>query len=322
MALSKEEIAIRVGVDSTGVTKGMVAMNNFISRSLADVQKKFLKFSTGLAAGFAVGAISDAVSFIIQKWQDGWDVAFREMTNSWYGFTEQAMKDADRTAGRWAGIRSAQKKAQSQRDKTGDGARSSQFAGGDENAKLDILAMEKFFAEEKYQTALKELKLKQQLVTVGDELFKAEESYYAAVSEREKASSALQKQLGESSSDAKKKFFERESKAAIQDVLALRRDLAILKDEPGTGAEQSRIKEKIMQAIATRADLLKSVGMSENALPTKENQSYYDKIAADREAYRKKTDYSQFGKAIKDATKEASKESVMKVQIVKVDEKA
>ena len=284
MALSQEEISIRLGVNSQGVTKGMVQMNNFIARSLGDVQKKFLKFSTGLAAGFVVGAISDSVQFIIQKWSDGWDFAFKEMTNAWYGFTEDAMRDADRVSSRWKGIRDAQKKSWSQQDKTGEVARETQFDAAEESKKIDILEAEKFFADEKYKAALKELKIKQQLVTVGEELFKAEENYYAAVAERLKAQAALDNQVV-------KPF---EGKGISPDQWT-----------PRMGEKQFSYAQPRFEDAKTGTAAV---------------DDYMSKIKAGQDAYKKKTDYSQFGKAIAEAQKEIAKVTVIPVRIVEIKE--
>lgn len=334
MALSKEEISIRLGVNSQGVTNGMVQMNNFITRSLGDVQKKFLRFSTGLAAGFVVGAISDAVQFIIQKWSDGWDFAFKEMTNAWYGFTEDAMRDADRISEHWAKARTAQKGAQQAKDKTGDVRRNSDFKKGDDSAKLDILDSENMAAEEAYQIAKKEYDIARQLVGEYEKKFKAEQKYYEAVAARITAADALESQLEQSQKDAAASnsssaavfaYYKRKSEDIARRVRDLRRDLKILKDEPGTELEQKKIKEKILAEIENRKTLMSQTGMSDE-LPsspvrkvgTDAVKDYMAKIKESSDAYKKKTDYSQFGKAIVDAQKAASEEFVQKVSIVEI----
>jgi hypothetical protein len=337
MALSKEEISIRLGVNSQGVTKGMVQMNNFIDHSLGEVQKKFLKFSTGLAAGFVVGAISDGVQFIIQKWQDGWDHAFKEMTNAWYGFTEDAMRDADRISEYWSRARTAQKGAQKAKDKAGDVQRDSDFKKGDDSVKLGILDMENKAAEEAYQIAKREYDITRQLVREHEKRLNAEQKYYEALAARIKAADALESQLTQSQKDAAASnsssaavfdHYKRESDAIAQRVRNLRRDLKILKDEPGTQLEQEKIKEKILAEIENRKTLMSQTGMSDE-LPSSPVRKvgidaikdYMAKIKESSDAYKAKTDYSQFGKAIVDAQVEAAAEFVQNVAIVEIKEK-
>ena len=56
------------------------------------------------------------------------------------------------------------------------------------------------------------------------------------------------------------------------------------------------------------------------AQPATEKADYMSKIKAGQDAYKKKTDYSQFGKAIVDAQKQAADEFVQKVSIVEIKE--
>ena len=256
MALSKEEIAIRVGVDSRGVTRGMVTMNNFVARSLADLQKKFSKFSTGLVAGFAVGAASDAVGFVLKTLEDGWSAVFKEINNAWYGFSEQAMKDADTISSKWKSVRDAQKKSQSAKDSAGSASRKSDFEDASAGGKLEILNAEKSLAEERYQAALKNLNVQKQIATNTEAFFRAEEEYYNSIKSKIEAVSALKKQIAESDAASRKEFFERQLSGEAQKALGLRRDLTILKDEPGTEKQQAETMAKIAGVIAARGEAM------------------------------------------------------------------
>ena len=54
--------------------------------------------------------------------------------------------------------------------------------------------------------------------------------------------------------------------------------------------------------------------------PEPSKADYMSKIKAGQDAYKKKTDYSQFGKAIAEAQKEIAKVTVIPVRIVEIKE--
>ena len=128
------------------------------------------------------------------------------------------------------------------------------------------------------------MKIKQQLVTVGEELFKAEENYYAAVAERLKAQAALDNQVV-------KPF---EGKGISPDQWT-----------PGMGEKQFSYAQPRFEDAKTGTAAV---------------DDYMSKIKAGQDAYKKKTDYSQFGKAIAEAQKEIAKVTVIPVRIVEIKE--
>lgn len=161
MALSKEEIAIRLGVDTKGVTKGMVGLNNFMAQSLGEMQKKFHKFTTGLAAGFAVGAASDAVGVVIKLWEDAWNKIFQYASEAWYGFTKDAMDSADASASYWKKTRRSQTEGQSLEDEFAAKAAEAFYDAADFEGKKKILSDikdEQSALAEKYESRMRQLK--------------------------------------------------------------------------------------------------------------------------------------------------------------------
>lgn len=339
MALSKEEIGIRVGIDAKSIKRDLATVTGdvkknvgFWEKSFHELGKKTDKYFTGLLAGLAVGTVADAVQSAIQVISDGWGYVIKEMADAWVGFSQNLIDDADKISAKWKGIRAAQNASNLSKEKTAKNKRDIEFNEGDESRKLDILDSERFFAEQKYQAALKELKVQEQLGKFTEKRFKAEEDYYAAVAEMETANAALKKQLEEASQDTKQKFFDREANAIIEKIFSLRRDLKILKDEPGTGAEQEKIKGQILGLADKRKALMALTGIdgplsAHTNLPIEDKKfgaeaisDYVSKLKESQDAWKAKTDYSNFGKAIVKAQQEADEDIIQKVAIVEIQD--
>ncbi len=112
MALTKEEIAIRVGVDSKGVSRGMLSVQGIVEDNMRGVTKKLRKFTGDILGGAVMGFVGQATQAAEKMIDSLSDYVSKEFFDAIYNSNKHAMDAADEAWQASKKKRGAQKESQ------------------------------------------------------------------------------------------------------------------------------------------------------------------------------------------------------------------
>ena len=295
MALSQEEISIRLGVDSKAVKSGMYSAGAVIEDNLRGFKKKFHKFSGDILSGSVMGffgSITDTITALVKDGVDKLsDYISTKLFDTIYGVNERLSKT---TSGMFSESNAAGRIHES---------------AAAEMARLDAEEARRVFesksAEDRKSESAESLKqTNAELTAAKDAVVKARQEM--------KELRALNSDNQLAASEGAKKIADAEAK-----VLEVRkRNIQATKD----------YRQALKDISNTASDNLYSGRQFSFAQPfaaptgMEAVNNYLSMIKSSSDAYKAKTDYSGWGKALKQAQKEAADEVVQKVAIVEIKE--
>lgn len=296
MALSKEEIAIRLGIDARGVQSGMSRVDKLIENNLAGVQKKFKKFSGDILGGAVMGFIGSLTSTVTGLISEGvdklTDYMSKQLFDMIYDVNDRLTELVDR-------INDASKKAGRKHETT----------------KEEMDRLDKEQEREQFESMSPEARAK-----IANERVKETARLRA---EKEAEIARLRKQSAEARAlntqnpqGATLEFVEKIAEAEAE-VLRLRKE-----NIRATKDQHKAIKDMRVEVKPQKIEPNKPQPVTVPVRPTgmAAVDDYMQKIKAAQDAYKAKTDYSKFGKAVAEEQAKIASEVVQKVSIVEVKE--
>lgn len=303
---STEEIAIRLGIDSRAVKGGMTSASNIIENNLQGLKRKFNKFSGDMLGGAVIGFFGSLTSSITDLIKSGVDVlsdyVSKQLYDTIYGVSDRLMD-----------VMSGMHTESNESGRTHESVAA-------EMDKMDMEESRRIFeaksaedrkkeSEEILFSTQKEMNLAKARVVEAREGMKElrnlnEDNQLAASEGAKKIADA----------EAMVLSLRKKNVAAAKD---LRKALKEINSDPIPVAEPPGIEQdpryngrqfSFRQPDAPSAPSAGKGGIDD----------YMAKIKSAKDAYKAKTDYSKFGKAVAEAQVEAAKEFVQKVAIVEI----
>lgn len=309
MALSKEEIAIRVGVDSRGVAPGLAGARRQINKFADDSIKKLtsiLKANVFLAA-------ADLLRQLIPSSQEYWE--------NFYGATEEQIRQSDEAHAR---VKALSKAVAESRMTVGEAVRKEHFERAPFEEKQQML---------KEDVAEQRELFRQLAMDEGDSLADSKHFLDELNKLAEKRAKALKLGYMPAVWDLDKKILDTETK--LTQARKEHADAIIAKNNAVIA--EINLQKQLDELNSKQPDSAFNGAAPSLNTPSEERQfsfaqpfsratgmeavdNYLAKIKAGQNAYSAKTDYTQWGKAMKDAQQAALKETVQKVSIVEIKE--
>jgi hypothetical protein len=297
MALSKEEIAIRVGVDSRAVRSGMAQVGDVVDANVRGLEKKFKKFSgdvlSGAVMGF-VGSLTTQVTGLIEMAVDKLSNAIGKTTFNWmYGVNDYLSGMIDR-------IRSESNKLGRRHESA--------------RARIDSLNKEESERKEResFESRTPEERRKISFQRVNDA-----KNEIASLEKQIAAMQKLNKEEREANPD---KY---DDAAGIQRIVELEEKLA---EATERRVEAQKLYDRAWKdsAAENSRETTKKTTAEWMDAPESKPETVIDawkaKIGAQQARWKQMTDFSDFGKKKKEIEQRTKAEEVVKVRVVSVDD--
>lgn len=304
MALSKEEIAIRVGVDSRAISPGLAGASRQINKFADDSIKKLnsiLKANVFLAA-------ADLFRQLIPSAQEFWE--------KYYGADEESLRMADEAHAR---IKSLAKAIEDSRKSVEKAKAKDEFDKADKPGKfLLLMAGRREAIEEQDRQQKEEERLFARSKILRDRINRADED----LKEIEASTPMDAKQMAKkiiTETELKKKLYKLD-----RDLVDNTKRLADAKIAKNAATERELELEGRLRGLreAKPPEIIPNAA-PENLKPYSPMDGvnkYLDGIKKASDDYKEKTDYSKWGQAVKEGQIAAAKEVVQKVSIVEIKE--
>lgn len=294
--LSTEEISIRLGVDSKAVGSGMASASSLIDKNLGGFKKKFSKFSGDILSGSVMGffgSVTNSVTDLIKVGVDKLsDYISKTMYDTISGTSDRLIEATSRM-----------------HEESNAAGRKHSFVTN-EMESMDIAEERRIFESKSAENRKKESE---------DAMFQTQAEMNLAKKKVKEATadvkeySSLNKYNQSAMAEAVKKLADAEERVLI----IRRKNIQAWKDL------RQALKDTVSAGESTDGPIAGAFSFAQPAAALTGSaavDNYMAKIKASQDAYKAKTDYSQFGKAIVEAQVEAAAEFVQKVSIVEIKE--
>lgn len=292
---STEEIAIRLGVDSRAVKSGMASASNIIENNLQGLQRKFKKFSGDLLGGAVIGFFSSLTSNITDLIKSGVDelsdYVSEKLYDTIYGVSDRLISV---TSGMHGESNAAGRKHESV---------------AAEMERMDMEESRRIFESKSAEDRKKE----------SEEVFFATQKEMNLAKARVVEARAEMKELRRLNKDNQLAASEGAKKIADAEAMVLE----LRKKNIEAAKDLRKALKEINSTQGAEAEFTGnqfSFAQPRTKTGMEAVNDYLSKVKSSQDAYKAKTDYSQFGKAIVEAQVEAAAEFVQKVAIVEIKE--